>query len=60
MPAAVTSTPMRPVVEPEWMAMNASIYLLSSPQAERITVQRRPISGYRSFWGESLANHSIT
>ena len=37
MPVAMASTPMRPVVETEWMAMNASVYLLTSNQAERLT-----------------------
>ena len=38
MPAAIASTPARPVVETEWTAMNASVYLLTSTQAERLTV----------------------
>ena len=35
---AGASTQLLPTVETEWMAMNASIYLLTSNQAERLTV----------------------
>ena len=38
MPAAMASTPTRPAVEMEWMAMNASVYLLESNQEEHLTV----------------------
>ena len=37
-PAPISVAPVCPVVEMEWMAMNAQVYLLFSRQAKHLTV----------------------